>query len=121
MKLIFPTYGDISTNLSKTVHENSDLSVTSNNNLFSKIMLPVIPSTLKSNQFVSYEYRPFEDVLDNISSIIIQFLDSDGKIIDMNTEHNFTLKIVERQNVLKNTLLNTRTNQINTTGIIDKC
>ena len=33
------------------------------------------------------------------------------------TEHNFTLKIVEKENILKNTLLNTKTNQINTVGI----
>ena len=117
LKIIFPNKGQLDTTLSKTVGKNiNSLNIENNYNLFNKIILPVIPGTLKNNNFVDNIFYSIDQVLDNIDSLIIQFINSDGSLVDMKTEHNFTLKIVERDNILKNTLLNTHTNQINTVG-----
>ena len=117
LKINFPGSGDITTNFSKTfskVKESKDL--VNNQDLFTKIMLPIIPSTIKNNAFVDNMFYLLDDVLSNVDSLNIQFINADGTLVDMNTEHNFTLKIVERKNVLKNTLINSKTNQVNTLG-----
>ena len=117
LKINFPDSGDIVTNFSKTFSKVKDSkNLINNQNLFTKIMLPIVPSTIKNNAFVDNMFYLLDDVLSNVDSLNIQFINADGSLVDMNTEHNFTLKIVERKNVLKNTLINSKTNQVNTLG-----
>jgi len=60
----------------------------------------------------------YDGSLTNMDELVIQLIDYEGKIIDLTQNHNFTLMIVEKIEILKETNINTRTGFINTMGSI---
>ena len=58
----------------------------------------------------------YDKPLNDLDMITIQFVDYYGRLIDIRGEHNFTLEITEVKNILKDTLLDTNTNEVIITG-----
>jgi hypothetical protein len=60
----------------------------------------------------------YDGSLVNLDNIFVQLIDYEGKIIELTRNHNFTLMIVEKIEILKETNINTRTGFVNTMGSI---
>jgi hypothetical protein len=88
--------------------------------LFAKVILSNTPgnydSTLSNiinnNSFHIY----YNSALDNVDVINIEVYDSSLKLLPMSNNFSFTLEIHEVKEVLKETFINTKTNNVNTTG-----
>lgn len=59
----------------------------------------------------------FKEPIQNITSLLITFYDSDGNVYRSMQQHHFTLEITEKINVLKNTNINTKEGEIDVTGV----
>ena len=89
-------------------------------NIFAKILVSDVPGTtdtvlsniINNNNF-SINY---ENVIDNISNITVELYDFNLRLLDIKTNYSFTLEVHEIQDVLKETLINTKTNNVNVTG-----
>lgn len=87
--------------------------------IFAKILLSNTPGNFDSlcsnisnnNYIINYSY-----IQDNLESITIQILDCNFKILQTVNNYSFTMEIYQIQNVLKETLINTKTNNVNSTG-----
>lgn len=86
-------------------------------NIFSKIQLSSIPGNISLNSQIHSEKIYYDTPLRKLNNIIIELLDSQGKIIDLKSDHSFTIKITEKIDVLKNSLMNSRTGDTVTSGI----
>ena len=88
--------------------------------IFCKILLDNIPGnygTAVSNIIYNNNFSiNYNNVLDNISSLGIEIYDSDLRLLDINNDFSFTLNIHEIKDVLKETLINTKTNNVNSQG-----
>ena len=90
------------------------------NSIFAKILLSNIPgeidilasNIINNNSF----YDNYDFVFDNISIVSISVYDYSLKLIDLNQDFSFTMTIHEVQDKLKETLVNTKTNNVNTNG-----
>ena len=89
-------------------------------NIFAKIMLSNIPgnydivsSTVINNDSYTINYN---FVMDNIDSVTVELLDPQFRILELNNSFSFTMNIHEIKDVLKETLINTKTNNVNSTG-----
>ena len=60
----------------------------------------------------------YDGSLTNMDQLEIQLIDYEGKIIELTRDYNFTLMIVEKIEILKETNINTRTGFVNTMGSI---
>jgi len=89
-------------------------------NISAKIMLSNIPGNydiissniINDNSFIIN----YDHVMDNIDQVIIQILDPNFRILELNNCFSFTINIHEVVDVLKETLINTKTNNVNSTG-----
>jgi hypothetical protein len=95
---------------------NSNLSVKDISNLFAKIKLTNIPQGDNYVDSLKTEYSFIDKTFQNFDELTVQFVDNQGRILDLRTDYNFTIAIVEKLEVLKDTLYNSRTGQTNTTG-----
>ena len=87
------------------------------NNLFAKIKYSSISGNYEvDNRFVN-EIIFESNTINNLDEFVIQLVDYEGKILPQIKEHNFTLLIVEKYEVLKETNMNSRNNNANTGGI----
>jgi hypothetical protein len=87
------------------------------NNLFAKIKYSSISGNYEvDNRFVN-EIIFESNTINNLDEFVIQLVDYEGKILPQVKEHNFTLLIVEKYEVLKETNINSRNNNVNTGGI----
>jgi hypothetical protein len=68
------------------------------------------------NRFVN-EIIFESNTINNLDEFVIQLVDYEGKILPQVKEHNFTLLIVEKYEVLKETNMNSRNNNVNTGGM----
>ena len=59
-----------------------------------------------------------DEIVGNITQLTIDFFDSLGEPIKFMTNHNFVLEIEEIENRLKDTQIDTRTNQIDITNVL---
>lgn len=103
----------------KVIFKNSAFTkVTKNlNNLFAKIKYSSISGNYEvDNRFVN-EIIFESNTINNLDEFVIQLVDYEGKILPQVKEHNFTLLIVEKYEVLKETNINSRNNNANTGGI----
>ena len=89
-------------------------------NIFAKILLSNVPgnfdtvlSNIINNNSFSINY---DNVIDNISNVTVQVYDSNMKLLSTNDNFSFTLTIYEIKDVLKETLINTKTNNVSTEG-----
>ena len=88
--------------------------------IFAKILLSNVPgeidilasNIINNNSF----YDNYDYVFDNISIVSISVYDHSLKLIDLNQDFSFTMTIHEVQDKLKETLVNTKTNNVNTNG-----
>jgi hypothetical protein len=95
---------------------NSNLSIKDVTNLFAKIKLTNIPQGDNYVDSLKTEYSFIDKTFQKFDEITVLFVDNEGRIIDLRTEYNFTIAVVEKIEVLKDTLYNSRTGQTNTTG-----
>jgi hypothetical protein len=88
--------------------------------IFCKILLDNIPGnygTAVSNIIYNNNFSVnYNNVIDNISSLGIEVYDSDLRLLDISNNFSFTLNIHEIKDVLKETLINTKTNNVNSQG-----
>ena len=87
-------------------------------NIFAKIKLSTIPGACSVDNVMHNEVIFYDGSLTNMDELVIQLIDYEGKIIELTRNHNFTLMIVEKIEILKETNINTRTGFINTMGSI---
>ena len=73
----------------------------------------VVQSNIINNN--SY-YIHYDDVLNNVSQVSIQLYDPDFRLLEIPNDFNFTMEIHEIQDVLKETLINSKTNGVSSTG-----
>ena len=91
-------------------------------NILAKILLSNVPSNtdttlsniINNNSFVIY----YDNCLNNVDSISIDVYDYDNKILTLKKDFSFTLVIHEIKDILKETLVNTKTNNVDSTGHI---
>jgi hypothetical protein len=95
---------------------NSNLSVKDTTNLFAKIKLTNIPQGDNYVDSLKTEYSFIDKTFQKFDEITVLFVDNEGRVLDLRTEYNFTIAVVEKIEVLKDTLYNSRTGQTNTTG-----
>lgn len=88
--------------------------------IFAKILLSNVPGNydiktsniINNNSYViNYDY-----VQDNINSISIELYDPEFRLLEITNNFSFTLNIHEIHDVLKETLINTKTNNVSSTG-----
>jgi len=84
--------------------------------LFAKINISSIQGTSYNIHNYDYEYLFYDNPLNNINQIKIELLSPEGRVLELNQDHNITLEIMESIDVLKETLLDTKHNNIVTTG-----
>lgn len=99
--------------------KNSSTSSATKNldNIFAKIKYSSISGNYAvDNSFVN-EIIFESNTINNLDEFVIQLVDYEGKILSQVKEHNFTLLIVEKYEVLKETNINSRNNNANTGGI----
>jgi sporulation protein YlmC with PRC-barrel domain len=88
-------------------------------NIFAKIILSDVPGnydTILSNTSKDTFSINYDNVIDNISGVTVQAYDSNMKLLTVNDNFSFTLTIYQIKDVLKETLINTKTNNVNTEG-----
>jgi hypothetical protein len=87
------------------------------NNIFAKIKYSSVSGNYEvDNRFVN-ELIFESNTINNLDEFVIQLVDYEGKILPQVKEHNFTLLIVEKYEVLKETNINSRNNNVNIGGI----
>jgi hypothetical protein len=87
--------------------------------IFTKIMLSNVPgnydfvasNTVKDSYYINYDF-----VDDNISEISVSVYDSNMTLLTVLIDFSFTLEIHEINYVLKETLVDSKTNSVSTTG-----
>jgi hypothetical protein len=87
-------------------------------NIFAKIKLSTISGGCSVDNIMQNEIIFYDGSLTNLDNILVQLIDFEGKILELTRDHNFTLMIVEKIEILKETNINTRTGFINTMGSI---
>jgi hypothetical protein len=91
-----------------------------NNGFLAKILLSNIPGNydiLNSNIINNNSYIiNYDNVMDNVTSITIALFDQEFRLIEVTNDFSFTLNIHEIKDVLKETLINTKTNNVTSTG-----
>lgn len=87
------------------------------NNIFAKIKYSSVSGNYEvDNRFVN-ELIFESNTINNLDEFVIQLVDYEGKILPQVKEHNFTLLIVEKYEVLKETNISSRNNNVNIGGI----
>ncbi len=99
------------------IENEKELLVKDVNNIFAKIQLSPIPGNITFNDQIYSEKIYYDIPLRKLSDIIIELIDSKGKIIDLKSDYSFTIKITEKIDVLKDTLMDSRTGDTVTSGI----
>jgi hypothetical protein len=89
-------------------------------NIFAKILIgsypgntDILASNIVNNSNFSINY---DFLFDNISGVIISVYDSQLRLLNLFNNFSFTMNIHEIKDVLKETLINTKTNSVNSTG-----
>jgi len=85
-------------------------------NLFAKIKISGVAGSYVVNDAFTNELLYFDGSLSNLDSFTVQLVDYEGKVLEVSRNHNFTLMIVEKIEVLKETNINSRTGFANSTG-----
>jgi hypothetical protein len=87
-------------------------------NIFAKIKLSTMYGSCSVDNVMKNEVVFYDGSLTNMDQLEIQLIDYEGKIIELTRDYNFTLMIVEKIEILKETNINTRTGFVNTMGSI---
>ena len=105
-----PTNIYYNVNLNNRVSDAQKLQTKDTNNLFAKINLSHIPGNNSNivNDFITYDIDFKNEQLDELKEIRIQFIDREGRILNLRGDHNFVLEIITKRNVLENILFNSK-------------
>ena len=100
--------------------ENLEVVQIEQSSIFAKILVSNIPGnidTITSNIINNNSFSiNYDHVLDNISEVSVSLYDSNLQLLDIRNDYSFTLSITEVQTTLKETLVNSKTNEVSTTG-----
>jgi len=89
------------------------------NNLFAKIKFsPNSGSCLVEDKFVN-ELVYYDSNVVSLDQFVVQFVDYEGKLLELKENHNFTLMVVEKMEVLKETNISSRTGFVNSVGTVN--
>jgi hypothetical protein len=102
-----------------TLDEEDKFLTKDTNDIFGKIILDPIPGNISShtNNMIYSKKIYYNIPLRNLESIKIQFISPGGRIVDLKNDHGFTLKIIERQDVLEDSLMDSQSGDTITSGI----
>ena len=92
------------------------VSVKDLSDLFCKIRLNNIPLSGNSFNILQSETEFYNTSIGKLDTINIQFLDYEGKLLDLRQDHNFVLMVVEKIEKLKETNINSRTGSVDNIG-----
>ena len=84
-------------------------------NIFCKIMLDPNFNLLVNNDFTQNVNIFYDGEINNLNKIKISFIDKNNNLLELDKNHNFTLEIVESLVKLKNTHINSKSNNVNYT------
>jgi len=118
-KLFNVNIGDDYTCITK---DNPDIEVyqKDQSHIFAKILLSNVPGnydTVISNINRNNSYMiNYSNLLNNVSNVTIEAYNADLKLLTIKNNFSFTLNIHEIKNVLKETLIDTKANNVVTTG-----
>ena len=84
--------------------------------LFAKIKVSSIPGRLIPYPNYEFEHVFYDNPINNVRQIKVEIISPDGRLVELTQEHNITLEIMETIDVLKETLLDTKHNNVVTTG-----
>ena len=107
-------YTCIENKIPKSVHKKDQ------SYIFAKVILSNTPGNsdttlsniINNNSFHIY----YNSAIDNVDVINIEVYDSSLKLLQISNNFSFTLEMHEVKEVLKETFINTKTNNVNTTG-----
>jgi len=105
-------------------NNNSDVVIYEKNesNIFAKILLSNIPGnydTVASNINMNNSYMiNYSNLLNDISNVSIEVYSANFKLLRIQNNFSFSLNIHEIKNILKETLIDTKANNVVTTGRI---
>ncbi len=85
-------------------------------NIYAKILLSNIPNNTEKIILESNQVEFYQKPLDNVSGVYIQILDSDMKQYFLGRNFSFTIEIKEIRDLLKETLIDTKRDNVITTG-----
>lgn len=104
--------------INDSLNNSSISSLTKNlNNLFAKIKYSSLSGSYSvDNQFINESLFNSESI-NNLDNFTVQLVNYEGKILSQAKDHNFTLMIVEKYEVLKETNINSRTGSVNIGGL----
>jgi len=102
------------------VNNTLDVLTKDQTNIFAKIILSTVPTNtdnVSANLILNNNFSiNYDSTFDNIENINISVYDENLKLFTMTRDWSFTLNIHEIKDVLKETLINTKTNSVNSTG-----
>jgi len=85
-------------------------------NLFAKIKLTNEPYTCNNSERLLIDNIYYDSSVKKVSELQVQILDPEGRIINMKHNFNITLMIDEKLDLLKETLIDTRTGSVLSSG-----
>jgi len=106
----------------KVEHYNDDCRRKDTSNLFAKIVfdnsnsLALNMSSIYNDNFICNKKVFYDQTLTKLDLLEVEFIDRYGYPITNCVDNNFTIKITEKMEVLKETLIDTRTGSISKTG-----
>lgn len=90
------------------------------NNIFAKILLSPTPGSvnISNSNIVNNNncYYFYDNMLDNLENISVEVYSSNLELQENNLNFSFTLNVEHDNNVLKETLINTKTNNVSSNG-----
>jgi hypothetical protein len=86
------------------------------NNIFAKIKVSADAGSCRVDNPFTNEVIYYDGNLEDFDDFTVQLVDYEGKIIEMTKDHNFTIMIIEKMEVLKETNINSKTGFVNTVG-----
>ena len=90
------------------------------NNIFAKILLSPKPGNISINDSNIINnnncYYLYDNIIDNLEDITVEVYDSNLELHENNLDFSFTLNIEHDNNILKETLINTKTNNVSSNG-----
>lgn len=83
---------------------------------FAKIIFPTAEPGNLTIRYVGADRIMYDATLVKLSNLTVEFYKPDGTLLTTALNHSFTLQIIEQREILKETLINSRTGVITDTG-----
>ena len=83
---------------------------------FAKIIFPTADPGNLTIRYVGADRILYDSTLNKLSNLTVEFYKADGTLLSTALNHSFTLQIIEQREILKETLINSRTGVITDTG-----